>query len=345
MSATSGLPRAARTLLPLALVLVTAAGALAATTPATKAKSATTTKAGSASPAARAKAGARRMPARPTPPEWPLYQELLNDHLWTTSEPGEPLETRFNYEKFYDEPGRAERCWRIRSQFLSVDPAKLDERHRLAWAIDFYNYLVIEQITDHLLIPNKKRQRWTTVPDIKLDGEGLFEHPLVRIDTTTYSLQAFADHFVFAGYDRKSGGPPPKSLDPRAHFALVDGAVGSPPLQQRAYRSDSLDLQLDRAVRASLASPHHWNPVAGARAVQLSAIFFRYAPDFGGASHLVAWALPYVAKDRRGELAANSTVPAATSQILWDWRINQVTGWHYYDQMSQRPPGVPHDST
>lgn len=328
MNASSAMPRAARRLLPFVLLFATAAGALAAATPAVKARPA-----------------ARRAVARPTPPEWPLYQELLDDHLWTTSEPGEPLETRFNYEKFYDERGRAERCYRIRSQFLSVDPAKLDAKRRLAWAINFYNYLVIEQITDHLLIPGKTRQRWTTVQDIKLDGEGLFEHPFVKIDTTTYSLEAFARHFVFADYDAKSGSPPPKSLDPRAHFALVEGAVGSPPLQQRAYRSDSLELQLDRAVRASLASPRQWKPVAGAHAVQISALFFRYAPDFGGPSKLVDWALPYVPKQNRGELALKSALPPATSQILWDWKINQVTGWHYYDQISQRPPGVPHDTT
>ena len=318
-----------RTLLPLALLLVTAAGAFAAAAPAAK-----TAK----------KPVARRM-ARPTPPEWPLYQQLLDDHLWTTSEPGEPLETRFNYEKFYDEPGRAERCARIRSQFLSVDPRKLDAKHRLAWAIDFYNFMVIDQITDHLLIPGKVRQRWTTVQDVKLDGEDLFKHPLVRIDTTAYSLDEFEHHFIFADYDRQSGQPPPKSLDPRVHFALVQGAVGSPPLQQRAYRSDSLDLQLDRAVRASLASPRHWNPVVGVHAVQISRIFFRYAADFGGPAKFVTWALPYVPKDRRGEIDAKSTVPPTMSQILWDWKINQVTGWHYYEQMSQRPPGVPHDTT
>lgn len=319
--------RSWRALLPLALLLVTTAGALAATVPAKGAK----------------KPVARRA-VRPTPPEWPLYQELLDDHLWTMSEPGEPLETRFNYEKFYDERGRAERCYRIRTQFLSVDPKKLDAKRRLAWAIDFYNYLVIEEITDHLLMPGK-RQRWTSVQDVKLDGEDLFKHPLVRIDTTTYSLEEFEHHFVFADYDRQAGQPPPKSLDPRAHFALVEGAVGSPPLQQRAFRSDSLDLQLDRAVRTSLASPRHWKPVVGAHAVQLSSLFYRYAADFGGRSNFVAWALPYVAKERRGELGVKSTVPAATSQILWDWKLNQVSGWRFYDQISQRPPGVPHDTT
>ena len=337
MSARSRSRRVARMLLPLALLLATAAVALGAAT-GTMGKSATPAVKGT-------KPAVRRAAVRPTPPEWPLYQELLDDHLWTTSGPGEPLETRFNYEKFYDERGRAERCYRIRTQFLSVDPAKLDAKHRLAWAIDFYNYLVIEQITDHLLIPGKTRQRWTTVPDIKLDGEGLFEHPFVHIDTTTYSLESFARHFVFAGYDPKSGEPAPKSFDPRAHFALVEGAVGSPPLQQRAYRSDSLDLQLDRAVRASLASPRHWKPVTGAHAVQLSAIFFRYAPDFGGLANVVNWALPYVAKSNRGELGLKSALPPATSQILWDWKINQVSGWRFYDQISQRPPGVPHDTT
>ncbi len=203
-------------------------------------------------------------------------------------------------------------------------------KRRHAWAINFYNFLVVDQITDQLLMPGK-RQRWTTVQDIKPGGDDFFKHPLITIDSTKYSLEDFERKFVFDGYDREPGHAPPATLDARAHFALVNGAMGSPPLQQRAYRTDSLDVQLDHAVRSALASPRQWNPGPGGTSVRMSALFFWYAPDFGGLTNLVAWALPYVPKAKRD--GVDPKRQPATAQILWDWKLNQVAGWRYYDEM------------
>jgi len=305
-------------LLPLALLLV-GASALAAAPP-VKARHAASRTARRAAPVAH----------RWSPPEYPLWQELLDDHLWITSDPGEPLETRFNYEKYYDEAGRAERSARIRQEFLAVDPATLDVKRRHTWAINFYNFLVIDQITDRLLMPGK-RQRWTTVQEIKPEGDDFFKHPLVTIDSTKYSLDDFERKFVFDGFDREPGHTPPPTLDPRAHFAIVCGAVGCPPLQKRAYRTDSLDVQLDHAVRSALASPRQWNPGPGGTSVRMSAIFFWYAADFGGLSKIVAWALPWVPKAKRAGI--DPAHPPLAAQIVWDWKLNQVAGWRFYDQM------------
>src|SRR5512145_3313911 len=87
-------------------------------------------------------------------PDFSGYQELLNDWLTVISVKGEPLDTRFDYEKYYDKPGRFERSVRIRRQMLAVPPSSMDERTRLAWAINMYNYLVIENATEYLLVPN-----------------------------------------------------------------------------------------------------------------------------------------------------------------------------------------------
>ena len=292
--------------------------------------------AGTAKRAAPAAASARA--GRPTV-DFSLYQELLNQHLWTTSDSGAPIETRFNYEKYYDERGRGERAFHIRRQFLAVDPARLDAKSRAAWAINFYNYLVLEQVTDYLLIASKKRQRYLSVQDIHPEGDDFFKHALVRIDTTSYSLDGFEHHFLFADFDRKPGSPRPADLDPRIHFALVCGAIGCPPLQPRAYRPDSLNLQLDRAVRQTLAHPHHVRRVPGTNAVQLSAIFYWYLSDFGGIREALKWALSYVPAETRAEIEQLKPGPMP-SQIVWDWKLNQVVGWRFYDQMSKPIPGA-----
>ena len=267
-----------------------------------------------------------------------LYQELLNQHLWTVSEKGEPLETRFNYEKFYDEPGRAERTVRIRRQFLAAGREQLDPRSRTAWAINFYNFMVLEQITEHLLIPGKIRQRYLSVRDIHPEGGDFFKYPVVKIDTTNYSLDQFEHHFLFADFERTPANPRPPGLDPRIHFAIVCGAIGCPPLLPRAYRPDSLGLQLNRAVREALASPRHLKRVPALNVMQMSAIFFWYLPDFGGIKEALKWALDFMPKETRAEIERMNP-PPALSQITWDWKLNQVEGWRFREQMAKPIPG------
>jgi len=286
----------------------------------------------SASPCAAAPA------ARGPRPDFTLYQQLLNEHVWTISEPGQPLETRFNYELLYDQKGRSERLFRIRRQFLSVDPHALDLKSRRAWAINFYNFLVIEQATDHLLIPGKVRQRVLSVRDIRLENSDFFKRAVVRIDTVKYSLDDFERHFLFDDFDRKAGTPVPATLDPRIHFAIVCGAIGCPPLQPRAFRPESLDVQLDAAVRQTLASPAHYIHSPGAPSVRLSAIFFWYEADFGGPRGVLPWVAKYLPKERRADLEAVRD-RVMTAQINWDWKLNQVVGWRFHYQMDKPVPG------
>ncbi len=66
-------------------------------------------------------------------------------------------------------------------------------------------------------------------------------------------------------------------VDPRIHFALNCGALSCPPIA--AYRSESIDDQLDLATRSNLATEvlHERDAIA------VPAILLWYAGDFGGA--------------------------------------------------------------
>lgn len=316
------------TLLAILALVTTAAPALAA--------------AGHAAPAS---APPARYPHARAAVSFSLYQELLNQHLWTTSEAGQPQETRFNYELYYDEKGRGERAFRIRQQFLGADPAALDKANRMAWAINFYNYLVIERITDHLLIPGKKRQRYLSVRDIRPYGQDFFKSKIVTVDSVEYSLDEFEKHFLFDDFDRGPGAKAPPQVDPRVHFAIVCGAIGCPPLQPRAFRADSLDLQLDHAVRESLANPNQFVHAPGSSTLRISAIFYWYAADFGGTARAVAWMLPYLPAAERKFAEPHAEHPML-AQILWDWKLNQVVGWRFRYEMDKPIPGsAPADSS
>src|SRR5262249_47343404 len=163
--------------------------------------------------------------------------------------------TSFNYEKFYDDPDRMVKAFAVRQQFLRISPRDMDAVTRRAWAINFYNFLVVETVTDHLLRPDKQRVRYRSVQDLRIGGQPLFKLPVPTIASAESDLDDFEKHSLFDNYAHRMTSPPPATLDPRVHFAIVCGALGCPPLQPRAYLPESLDRQLDRAVRDALGAP------------------------------------------------------------------------------------------
>ena len=265
------------------------------------------------------------------------YQQLLNEHLSVISEPGEPLETRFNYEAYHDQSGRDARAEKIRRAFLAVSPSKMDANTRLAWAINFYNYLVLENASQYLLIPDKFRQRYLSVKDIVIEGVHFFDYPFVTVDSVKYTLNEFEKHFLYLDFDHGINTQPPSGLDPRVHFAAVNGSLGAAPLQPRAFKPESLDIQLDRAVRQSLASPKHLILRSDPPAFQISSIFGWYIADFGGAMKVIPWIQRYVSKETSDKL--EPYVQRGTFGVIpWDWKINQTLGWRFEQQMKQPAP-------
>ena len=251
------------------------------------------------------------------------YQQLLNELLTVISAPGEPLDTRFDYEKYYDKMGRFERGKRIRRQMLAVPPSAMDERTRLAWAINLYNYLVLETATEHLLVPGRGRLRYKGPRDIQTPTGPFFQVQLVEIEGQSYSLDQFERHFLFADFDPAKGGPPPASIDPRLHFAVVCGAIGCPPLRPRAYRGDSLVIQLDAATRNALALPRHLIFHEESGLVQASAIFQWYAADFGGIDKAFDFLLKYAPAKTRAAINRRK-ITAISGMTPWDWNLNQT---------------------
>lgn len=310
-----------------AALALTPAGAQAAPADSATSRTSATPAATTAKPAAKpapasAKSAAGSGAAAATP-DVSGYQELLNELLTVISAPGEPLDTRFDYEKFYDMRGRFERCKRIRRQMLAVPPSAMDERTRLAWAINTYNYLVIETATEYLLVPERGRLRYMGPRDIKTPMGPFFQAPLVEIEGKKYSLDQFELHFLFADFERAKGGPPPASLDPRVHFALVCGAIGCPPLQPRAYRADSLKIQLESATRNALAMPRHLVFLEASGRVQASSIFQWYSRDFGGMEKAFDFVLNYAPAKTRAAIEQRK-IKSISGMTVWDWNLNQT---------------------
>jgi hypothetical protein len=144
-----------------------------------------------------------------------------------------------------------------------------------------------------------------------------------EIEGHTYSLDEFERHFLFADYDPLKGGDPPPNLDPRVHFAVVCGALGCPPLLPRAYRADSLEIQLEFATKNALALPRHLSFTEKTGRLQGSAIFQWYTRDFGGLDKAFEFAMKYAPAKLRAEVKQRK-VTGFAGMIPWDWNLNQT---------------------
>lgn len=256
------------------------------------------------------------------------YQALLDEFLVVTSSPGRPLETRFNYTALHQRRDRNMRFALIRRQLFGVTPSLMSDDERLAWAINAYNFLVIEAVTENLFrspargqASDPRRERHASVMQMTVRGQKFFDAKLVEIEGRGYSLNAFERRFVFA--DAATRRQPPQRLDPRAHFALVCAAKGCPPLRPRCYRADSLDPMLDVATRDALASPTHLRWDAATGRLEVSSIFDWYKADFGGPDAAYAFIKQYAPPTVRAEIEAQKK-RRWSGVIPWDWDLNHT---------------------
>jgi hypothetical protein len=256
-------------------------------------------------------------------PRFTEYQTILNEYLVVLSKPGQALDSQFDYERFYDDRGRYEKLSRARRQLLSVPPSRMSESARLAWAINTYNFLVLENATNYLLVPKRGRLRWKSVQDMKLPTGFFFKGELVEVEGQKYSLNDFEIAFCFGGWDRMSGVPVPPTVDPRVHFALVCGAMGCPPLLPRAYEPDSLERQLDYATRNALRLPRHLDLDTTTGRVGVSTIFNWYQADFGGHEGTWAFVKRYAPPTIRAFIEKRALVRPGR-YVPWDWGLNQI---------------------
>lgn len=239
--------------------------------------------------------------ARPDVSGW---QALLDQYvLWVGDGKKEPRDTRFDYEQLYVDEGiwtkkASERLERIHAQMFAVPPSAMDPRTRLAWALNAYNFLVVERATLHLLVPLRRFQRYETVEQMNTLAGSFFDGPFLELEGKQWSLNSFERWFVY-GDTIPSYEPRATAGDPRLMFALCRASLGGPSLPARAFKPESLDVQLDRCVRAALAKPGMARWDERANTLMLSNYVASHRVDFGG---LTSAMLSFVEKFGPGPL-------------------------------------------
>jgi hypothetical protein len=185
-------------------------------------------------------------------------------------------------------------------QLSSVNPDDMsDDNERLAFWINLYNTLVIQQIITH------------HYPDSVQSVDGFFTTPLVTIADESLSLDGI-EH-----------GKVRRFADPRIHAALVCGAQGCPIVT--TYTPDTLNDALTNALHTFLADPTRGIAYDGITdTVTITPILRWFAGDFAGPlayvslKQLTPIVLPYLSD------AGQRAWHAGRIQVrTYDWRLNQ----------------------
>lgn len=115
-------------------------------------------------------------------------------------------------------------------------------------------------------------------------------------------------------------------LDPRIHFALVCAANSCPPVA--VYTPEDIDRQLDAAA-ANFINNGGLKIDAHNRIVNLSKIFFWYAPDFGAGRYanrqpLIDYILPYLSTGPVRDWLGKHRSALTVKFMAYDWMLNGV---------------------
>jgi len=273
--------------------------------------------------------------AQSAKPDFSGWQILLDRYAMRLGGKGQPLDTRFDYEQlFVDEDvwhtGQSQRLMAIRRQLLATPPSGLAERDRLAWAINTYNFLVVERATLHLLVPGAKFVRYRSVSEMIYSVGGFFDAPAVQIEGRDYSIGEFERVFVF-GDSTPVDASRAKAADPRIAFALCPASMGGPPLAMRAFRAESLETQLDGAARTALALPRFVHYDETVRALEVSEFFHTNRVDYDGAAGVVRFLERFGPAPVRNGIHRDKLTTVARYAAM-DGKLNQ------FERPKSKPP-------
>ncbi len=111
--------------------------------------------------------------------------------------------------------------------------------------------------------------------------------------------------------------------DPRIHFAVNCASRSCPVLAPKAYTGESLDEQLDAAVRRFVTDPIHYRlDLEGTPTLYLNKVLDWYKDDFGGERGVVRFLIPYLSSNDATFVRAHEGL--SVRYFEYDWTLNDT---------------------
>ena len=141
-----------------------------------------------------------------------------------------------------------------------IDPRDYRQTEQKAYWINLYNALVVQQVLGSYPIKN--------ITDIGRKGErGPWDEKIIKIQGKKLSLNDI-EHRILR----------PIWSDHKIHFALVDGSLGAPNLQPKAYTARNMRSMLKQAAREYINHPRGLTLEKGK--MRASRVFADHQSDF-----------------------------------------------------------------
>lgn len=183
-------------------------------------------------------------------------------------------------------------------QLATTTPADLPDRaDQLAFYINAYNALAIQGILNG------------DSPATRLSRAAFFRRRTYEVLGTAVTLDTIEKERLAA------------FGEPRVHFAIVCASLGCPRLAARAYRPETVEVQLDAAARAFINDPTRNRFDGGRRLALLSQIFEWYEADFTRVAGSVPAYLAGYVRDP-GQAAGLAGNDWKLQYIPYDWNLN-----------------------
>ncbi len=226
------------------------------------------------------------------------------------------------YARLAEGPARESLSAALRG-IKKLDPVELrTDSDKLAFWSNAYNALMLDAVSQHpertdVLGSDEGRTFFKTpmqAGGVRLTLDELENVILRRQDTDRSELRRLQV----------------ATIDPRVHVALNCAAVSCPPLQRSAFRTSTLDRQLDRAFAAWVGKPAHFT-VDGGTLVASSLIDW-FGADFDTSQPAGDFLLSHMSTNRPGYAALKSKLEGKTSaqikaggaRYAYDWKVNRT---------------------
>jgi hypothetical protein len=177
----------------------------------------------------------------------------------------------------------------------------------------------------------RRFQRYETVDQMNTAEGSFFDGEFLDFEGRLWSIRQFERAFVY-GDSSAPIEPRAKAGDPRVMFALCGGAAGGPSIAPRAFRPESLSIQLDLASRAALARADMARWDEKGRALLVSNYLAQHRVDFGGVTTGIVKFLEKYAPSELRSTIRKQKVTDVTRFMPVDPKLNQ------YARPKPQPP-------
>lgn len=224
------------------------------------------------------------------------WQEFLNRHV-ITNEEGINLVI---YENLNQKDLDLLKAYLNKMSQINID--EYNRHEQLAYWINVYNALTIQTIASYWPVSN--------IQEINI-SPGLFSvgpwgANLIKIQNIPLTLDDINNRIIRPIWN-----------DPRTHYTLNNGTIGSPNLSTHAYQGNNIENQLNEAATAYINSLRGVEVIEGK--LIISKIYDWYQEDFGGTKKEVIKHLEQFAKEPLlSQLKHINTIDS----YIYNWHIN-----------------------